>query len=103
MNAHVSTTTRVIARCWKVQDSSLTQMCQTAVRRGNDFSTGWSVVSKIVMTTSKSVRGGCGIYDVTAYIFRILSLTFTSKSVMGRRRFARCIVEMGDCRRRRRA
>ena len=33
MNAHVSTTTRVIARCWKVQDSSLTQMCQTAVQR----------------------------------------------------------------------
>ena len=28
---------------------------------------------------------------------------FYPKSVMGRRRFARCIVEMGDCRRRRRA
>ena len=27
----------------------------------------------------------------------ILSLTFSPKSVMGRRRFARCIVEMGDC------
>ena len=48
----------------------------------------------------KSVSGGCVDYDVTPHIILILSLTFSPKSVMGRRRFARCIVEMGDCRRR---
>ena len=49
------------------------------------LSSGWTlahqkrlrVVSMIVMTYAKSVRGGCGNYDVTPYIFLILSLTFT--------------------------
>ena len=58
------------------------------------------VVTMWLTSTSKSGRGGNGDYDVTPYIFLILSLNFTSKSGRGRRRFARCTVEMGDCRRR---
>ena len=42
----------------------------------------------------KSVRLKDRDYDVTAYIFLILSLTCTPKSVMGRRRFARCSVDI---------
>ena len=42
-------------------------------------------------------KGCCGIYDFTAHIFLILSLTCTPKSGRGRRRFARCSVDMGDC------
>ena len=42
----------------------------------------------------KSARLKDRDYDVTAYIFLILSLTCTPKSVMGRRRFARCSVDI---------
>ena len=55
------------------------------------------VVCMCISLASKSGRGCCGIYDFTAHIFLILSLTCTSKSGRGRRRFARCSVDMGDC------
>ena len=42
-------------------------------------------------------------YDVTPHIILILSLTLTQNARGGRRRFARCIVEMGACWRRGRA
>ena len=50
----------------------------------------------IVMTSPKSVRLKYWDYDVTPYIIA----HFYPKSVMGRRRFATCSVDMGDCRRR---
>ena len=53
--------------------------------------------------STKCTKGGCGNYDVTPYIFLILSLIFPPNAPGGRRRFARCSVEMGDCRPRRRA
>ena len=43
-----------------------------------------SVVCWGVSTSPNSGRGGCGIYDFTAHIFLILSLTCTPKSVTGR-------------------
>ena len=39
-------------------------------------------------------------YDVTPHIILILSFTCTPKCTRGWRRFARCSVHMGDCRRR---
>ena len=48
----------------------------------------------IGMTTSKCTTLKDRDYDVTPYIILILSLTCTSKCTRGRRRFARCSVEM---------
>ena len=67
------------------------------------FNCDWAKEASSYLTSADLLqirKGCCGIYDFTAHIFLILSLTCTSKSGRGRRRFARCSVDMGDCWRR---